>query len=208
MRLSFIIALLVSWISVCGCARWETPEKQSRMIFPKSRIALDAVGLELGIAQLDSGQADAFEEFWSSLDQLAIPLELRKRLDQNGIRTAIMLSHAPAILHEHGPDYFEDYQDSPYMERTLRFTENGAAKVPGVVHVDRSGRLQSLTRERNPKFHALIEAFHGLTGVPLVLNTSFNIMGKPIIHSAEDAVTMLHTTGLDAVVVEDYLLEP
>ena len=100
MRSSFITALLVSWIGVCGCARWEAPEKKSRMIFPKSRIALDAVGLELGIAQLDSGQADAFEDFWRSLDQQALPLDLRKRLDQNGIRAAIMQSPAPAILHE------------------------------------------------------------------------------------------------------------
>jgi hypothetical protein len=100
MRPSFIIALLVTWIGVCGCARWETPEKKSGMIFPKSRIALDAVGLELGIAQLDSGQADTFEEFWRSLDQQALPLDLRKRLDRNGIRAAIMPAHAPAILHE------------------------------------------------------------------------------------------------------------
>jgi carbamoyltransferase len=52
----------------------------------------------------------------------------------------------------------------------------------------------------------LIEAFHALTGVPIVLNTSFNIMGKPILHSAEDALMMFYTTGLDAVVIEDWLL--
>jgi hypothetical protein len=100
MRLCFIIALLVSSLGVCGCARWELPEKKSRTIFPKSRIALDAVGLEQGIAQLDSGQVESFELFWRSLDQQALPLELRKRLDQNGIRVAIMDSHAPAILHK------------------------------------------------------------------------------------------------------------
>lgn len=100
MRSSFTIALLAIWTGVCGCARWEAPEKKSGMIFPKSRIALDAVGLELGIAQLDSSQAEAFENYWSSLDHQALPLELRKRLDQNGIRAAIMPSHVPAILHE------------------------------------------------------------------------------------------------------------
>lgn len=100
MRSSFIIASLVSWICVCGCARWEKLEQKSKLITPKSRIALDAVGLELGIAQLDSGQAETFETFWESLDHQALPLELRQRLDQNGIRVAIMPSHAPAILHE------------------------------------------------------------------------------------------------------------
>ncbi len=114
---------------------------------------------------------------------------------------------APSILHEHGPAYFEDYQESPYMERTLKFREEAARTVPGVVHVDRTGRLQTVKKEWNPEFHALVAAFHDLTGVPLVLNTSFNIMGRPMIHTAEDAITMLCTTGLDAVVIEDYLIE-
>ena len=113
---------------------------------------------------------------------------------------------APAILAEHGPDWFEDYQDSPYMERTLRFRPEKRALVPAVVHADGTGRLQSVRADRNPRFHALLSAFHGLTGVPILLNTSFNIMGKPILHSAEDAVLMFHITGLDAVVVEDALL--
>jgi len=114
---------------------------------------------------------------------------------------------APSILAEHGPDWFEDYQESPYMERTLRFRPEVRSRVPGVVHADGTGRLQTVKAEWNPRYHALVEAFHRETGVPLVLNTSFNIMGKPIVHSAEDAIVMLHTTGLDAVIVGDYLLE-
>jgi carbamoyltransferase len=113
---------------------------------------------------------------------------------------------APSILAEHGPDWFEDFQASPYMERTLQFRPERRADVPAVVHVDGTGRLQTVTAEANPRFRALIEAFHALTGVPIVLNTSFNIMGKPILHSAEDALTMFYTTGLDAVVIEDWLL--
>jgi len=114
---------------------------------------------------------------------------------------------APSILAEHGADWFEDYQESPYMERTLRFRPEVRSRVPGVVHADGTGRLQTVKAEWNPRYHALVEAFHRETGVPLVLNTSFNIMGKPIVHSAEDAIVMLHTTGLDAVIVGDYLLE-
>ncbi len=113
---------------------------------------------------------------------------------------------APAILAEHGPDWFECYQDSPYMERTLRWRPEKRALVPAVVHADGTGRLQSVTRERNPLFHALLGEFHRLTGVPILLNTSFNVMGKPILHSAEDAILMFHTTGLDVVVVEDAML--
>lgn len=113
---------------------------------------------------------------------------------------------APSILAEHGPDWFEDYQDAPYMERTLTWKEAVRARIPAVVHEDGTGRLQSVTAERNPRYHALISAFYVLTGAPVLLNTSFNIMGKPILHTTEDAILMFYTSGLDALVVEDWLL--
>ena len=113
---------------------------------------------------------------------------------------------APSILAEHGAEWFEAYQDSPYMERTLVWREEVRGRVPAVVHQDGTGRLQSVTRERNPLYAALIGAFERRTGVPILLNTSFNVMGKPILHTAEDAILMFYTTGLDAIVVEDWLL--
>ncbi|MCJ2092833.1 carbamoyltransferase [Methylobacterium sp. J-072] len=113
---------------------------------------------------------------------------------------------APAILAEAGPDWFEAYADSPYMERTLVWRAEVRGKVPAVVHQDGTGRLQSVTPARNPAFAALIRAFANITGVPILLNTSFNVMGKPILHSAEDAILMFYTTGLDALVVEDWLV--
>ncbi len=114
---------------------------------------------------------------------------------------------APSILHEYGDEYFEDYQESPYMERALRFRAEVRDRVPGVVHVDGTGRLQTVKREWNEKFYNLISAFHELTGIPLVLNTSFNKMGKPIMHTVEDALGVFFTTGLDALVIEDQLYE-
>lgn len=114
---------------------------------------------------------------------------------------------APSILHEYGPEYFVHYQESPYMERTLRFHEAVRARVPAVVHVDGSGRLQTVKQPWNPKYYDLIHAFNEITGVPILLNTSFNIMGKPIIHSVEDAVATFYTTGLDALVIDDCLIE-
>lgn len=114
---------------------------------------------------------------------------------------------APSILHEYGPEYFENYQESPYMERTLRFREEVRDRVPAVVHVDGTGRLQTVKKEWNERFHKLIDAFHRMTGVPLVLNTSLNVMGKPIVHGVEDAVTLFFTTGLDALAIGDHLIE-
>jgi len=113
---------------------------------------------------------------------------------------------APSILHEYGDAYFEHYQPSRYMERTLTFRPEVREKVPAVVHVNGTGRLQTVKQDWDPRFHALLTEFHRVSGVPVLLNTSLNIMGKPIVHSVEDALAMFFTTGLDALVIGDHLL--
>ena len=92
------------------------------------------------------------------------------------------------------------------MERTLRFKEEVVNQVPAVVHEDFTGRLQSVTKELNPTYYALINEFHRLTGVPIVLNTSFNVMGKPIIHSVEDALSVFYTSGIDVMFINDFIV--
>jgi carbamoyltransferase len=114
---------------------------------------------------------------------------------------------APSILHEHGPAWFDPYEESPYMERALPFRPEVRARVPAVVHGDGSGRLQTVKQTWNPLFHGLIDAFYRRTGIPLLVNTSFNVMGRPIVHSVADALTVFHTTGLDALVIGPYVLE-
>ena len=114
---------------------------------------------------------------------------------------------APSILHEYGKEYFENYQESPYMERTLRFKKEMWNRLHGVIHIDGTGRLQTVKREWNQKFYDLISAFKDITGIPLLLNTSFNVQGKPIIHSIEDAIAVFYTSGLDALVIGEKLFE-
>jgi carbamoyltransferase len=113
---------------------------------------------------------------------------------------------APAVLAGRTAEWFEHPQASPYMERTLCWKPEARSQVPAVVHEDGTGRLQTVTDASNPRFHALLTSFEGLTGLPILLNTSLNVMGKPIVHSTEDALAMFYTTGLDALVVEDWLL--
>lgn len=132
---------------------------------------------------------------------------IKKRLNATVKQREMFRPYAPSILHEHGHEYFENYQESPYMERALCFREEVKKKVPGVVHVDGTGRLQTVKRDWNEKFYNLITAFKEITGIPLVLNTSFNVMGKPIVHSVEDAIAVFFTTGLDALVIENQLFE-
>jgi carbamoyltransferase len=113
---------------------------------------------------------------------------------------------APSILHEYAEDYFENYQESPFMDKTLLIRKDKKKKIAAVCHVDGTGRLQTVKKEWNPRFYGLIECFFRLTGVPVLLNTSFNVMGKPLIHGLEDALAVFMTTGLDVLVVNDYLI--
>ena len=113
---------------------------------------------------------------------------------------------APSVLHEFGDAYFENYQVSPYMDKTLRIRENMRDNIAAVCHVDGTGRLQTVKQEWNPRFHQLLQSFYQLTEVPVLLNTSFNIMGKPLVHSLEDCLGVFLMTGLDALVVNDYLI--
>ncbi len=113
---------------------------------------------------------------------------------------------APSILHEHADEYFENYHPSPYMDKTLSIRNAMREKVEAVCHVDGTGRLQTVKQHWNPKFYNLISHFYQQTQVPMLLNTSFNVMGKPLIHSLDDAISVFLTTGLDALVINDYLI--
>ena len=108
---------------------------------------------------------------------------------------------APAILADRVAEYFECDADTrvPYMEKVLSFREEVRPSVPAVVHVDGTGRLQTVDADGAPVFHRLISAFEAITGVPLVLNTSFNLNGEPIVCSPDDAIRSFYTCGLDVL---------
>ena len=115
---------------------------------------------------------------------------------------------APAVLAEHAAGWFElgPSDESPFMLRVVPFRPEVRARVPAVVHVDGTGRLQIVDRREAPELHRLIARFFARTGVPMLLNTSFNIMGEPIVETAEDALWCFLSTGLDFCVVEDRLV--
>ena len=106
---------------------------------------------------------------------------------------------APIILHEKGEAYFNNYCYTPYMEKTLVFSN--LEDTPGVVHEDNTGRVQSVTETNNPLFYNLLKDYYKKTQVPILLNTSFNVMGRPIVHDMEDAFGVFMGSGLDILVV-------
>ena len=111
---------------------------------------------------------------------------------------------APAILKEFSSEYFESDQSSNYMELALKFKKKVINKVPGVVHVDQTGRLQTVNKKNNYKFYKLINEFNKITKIPIVLNTSFNIQGEPIVCSIEDAIKNFYLSGLDKMYIGNY----
>jgi carbamoyltransferase len=116
---------------------------------------------------------------------------------------------APSVLADQAADWFDlDGVDpgSPFMLRVCPFREDKRDLAPAVVHVDNTGRLQTLTRESNGRFHELVSAFFEKTGVPMLLNTSFNVRGEPIVETPHDAIRCLLNSGLDAVVFEDQIV--
>ncbi|GMU92771.1 MAG: carbamoyltransferase [Candidatus Hydrogenedentota bacterium] len=113
---------------------------------------------------------------------------------------------APACLEERAHEYFEGCRSSPFMLFVYPVRAEVRKKIPAVTHVDGTARVQTVARDVNPRFYALIEAFETRRGVPMVLNTSFNVMGEPIVHTPEDAVRCFYSTGIDALVMGDYLI--
>jgi carbamoyltransferase len=114
---------------------------------------------------------------------------------------------APSILEAHAGEYFEGAHPVPFMEKALVIRKEKRALVPAVTHVDGSGRLQTVRADVNPRFHALIEAFERQTGIPLVLNTSFNLQGEPIVCSPKDAIRTFYSSGLDTLFLGDFVVE-
>ena len=133
---------------------------------------------------------------------------------------------APSVLEERAKEYFDLDGPSPYMllvapvREELRTAEDGhrsdgiraevnrmRSSIPAVTHVDYSARIQTVSRDTNPFYYDILEAFEELTGCPVVVNTSFNIRGEPIVCTPEDAYRCFMNTGMDYLVLEDNILD-
>jgi carbamoyltransferase len=113
---------------------------------------------------------------------------------------------APSILRERVADWFEEDGDVPFMMQVYQVRAEKRALIPAVTHVDGSGRLQTVHRQTNPRYWRLIEAFHALSGVPLVLNTSFN-ENEPVVCRPAEALDCFLRTRMDVLVLGDWLAQ-
>lgn len=112
---------------------------------------------------------------------------------------------APSILSEAVSDWFEEDDEVPFMMQVFQIKEDKRSQIPAVTHVDGSGRLQTVKKASNPRYHALISAFHDVTGVPMVLNTSFN-ENEPVVCKPEEALDCFLRTNMDVLVLGDFMI--
>lgn len=113
---------------------------------------------------------------------------------------------APSCLRERAGEYFEPDADSPFMILTFRVKPDKRDAIPAVTHVDGSARVQTVTEAVNPRYWRLISEFDRITGVPVVLNTSFNLKGEPIVCTPQDALRTFFTSGLDFLAMGDVIV--
>lgn len=109
---------------------------------------------------------------------------------------------APSVLEEHYQDYFDTNQPSPNMSRIMPVISD---KIPGVTHVDGTARIQTVSRKDNEIYYDLINEFYKITGIPMVVNTSFNCK-EPIVESPEDAINTFKKTEIDILVIGEYMI--
>ncbi len=132
--------------------------------------------------------------------------DMKEVLNRKVKRRESFRPFAPSILREAVADWFEETMDVPFMTQVLQVRAEKRGQIPAVTHVDGSGRLQTVRRESNPLFYGLIESFCALTGVPILLNTSFN-ENEPVVCQPEEALECFLRTEIDVLVLGGQVVE-
>ncbi|MDB5013665.1 MAG: carbamoyltransferase, partial [Daejeonella sp.] len=114
---------------------------------------------------------------------------------------------APVVLEEDAGEWFENATYSPYMLFIYDVKPDKAYKIPAVRHVDGTARIQTINEAQHPQYYAFLKAFKAITGVPVLVNTSFNTLGKPIVCSPRDAIECFWTSPFDALIIGSFVIE-
>ena len=133
-------------------------------------------------------------------------LNIREDLNIKIKKREIFRPFAPSILLKEARNWFENFNEEiPYMSQVLKFKKDKMNLVPAVVHVDGTGRLQTVTEKDNTRFYNLINSFFLITGIPMLLNTSFN-ENEPIVYKPEEAINCFLRTKMDLLVLQNYII--
>ena len=184
------------------CAWTRTPDIASEVA---RRLAMNRV------VAFFQGRAEFGPRALGSRSILADPrgADIKDRLNQKIKLREAFRPFAPSVLEERASEFFilPSQKRFPYMNETVSVRPDRAAAIPGVVHVDGTARIQTVSRADRPIFHALLSEFDRLTGVPVLLNTSFNLDTQPIVDSPEDALRCFLSSGIDDLALGPFLVE-
>lgn len=131
---------------------------------------------------------------------------MRDHVNQNVKHREWYRPAAPAVLEKDASLYFHIDRPLPFMLFAVQAREERIGEIPSAVHIDGSARVQTVNEHQNPRFYQLISEFKLCTGIPMLINTSFNDQGEPIVESPVDALTAFKRMDLDALVLGDYLV--
>ena len=134
------------------------------------------------------------------------PLEMKDYVnDQVKFRESFR-PFAPAVLEEYKDMYFQMEQNSPHMLMAVKANLDKMTEIAATVHDDNSSRVQTVNKNNNERFYKLIKSFYELSNTPVLLNTSFNIKGQPIVNTPKQAIETFFNTKIDVLVIHDYIL--
>lgn len=131
---------------------------------------------------------------------------MKERLNAQVKHREAFRPFAPSVPTEYCNEYFDIDVDSPFMLKVCAVRASSRQEIPAVVHVDGSARLQTVERRLNPRYHELLLRFGEIARHPVLLNTSFNVMGEPIVESPLDAIRCFFSTGLDDLIMGDFIV--
>jgi carbamoyltransferase len=179
-----------------ACERQELLETTARLIEEQQVVGWFQGRMEFGPRALGSRSILADARNPANKDIVNLKIKFRESFRP----------FAPTVLAEAAPDYFEMDCLSPYMLHVAQVREHRRV-IPSVTHVDGSARIQTVTRDENPLFYDLVKEFDRRTGVPVIINTSFNVRGEPIVCTPEDAYRCFLRTQMDYLVMDRFLLD-
>ncbi|HQQ96804.1 MAG TPA: carbamoyltransferase C-terminal domain-containing protein [Cyclobacteriaceae bacterium] len=164
--------------------------------------------IEPGVVGWFSGRAEFGPRALGGRSILADPRNPRAKdlLNSKIKRRESFRPFAPSILKEFTSEYFEKAEEVPFMEKVFPIRSEKRERIPAVTHVDGSGRLQTVRQDVSPRYYSLISAFHKRTGIPILLNTSFN-ENEPIVNTPQEALDCYLRTQMDMLVLENCVVQ-
>jgi carbamoyltransferase len=178
---------------------------------PKSKYAAEPLNLQKVAQELSEGKIVCWFQGRSELGPRALGnrsfitdpryKDMKDTLNSRVKYREWFRPFAPVVLNELKEDWFDMDFESPYMLYTVPCKQ--PQEIPSVAHIDNSSRVQTLTKDHHPRFYNLIEEFYKITGVPVVMNTSLNIKGEPIVETPEDAMKLFEESDVEVLVIND-----